>query len=111
MSSGKLEGNYVKNVENCFRFNESAIFTNYNLQKSNYTEHKLYKNNLIKDNKSILKQINESIKENHFDLIKEIHYILKSSTNLTQNQKFAYCKSQRFFMKLYLKRISRETEL
>jgi len=34
MSSGKLEGNYVKNVENCFRFNESAIFTNYNLQKS-----------------------------------------------------------------------------
>ncbi|MFX1347496.1 MAG: hypothetical protein ACFE92_02370 [Promethearchaeota archaeon] len=108
MSSGKLEGNDLKNVEISFRFNESAIYTNYNLQKSNYYERKLYKNNLTKDDGTILKQINESVKENHFDMIKEIHNILNSSKSLTQNQKFAYCNSQRFFMKLYLKRISRE---
>ncbi|MFX0000270.1 MAG: hypothetical protein ACFE9Q_01020 [Candidatus Hodarchaeota archaeon] len=108
MSSGKLEENYLKNVESSFRFNDSAIFNNYNLQQSKFSEQKLYEHDLIKDNKSILKHLNEGVKKNHFNMIKEIHNILKSSKNLTQNQKFAYCNSQRFFMKLYLKRISRE---
>ena len=108
MSSGKLEGIYLKNVENNLRFDESAILTNCNLQKSNYSKHRLYKNNLVKDNERILKQINETIIDNHFEMIKEIHYILKNSKDLTQKQKFAYCNSQRFFMKLYLERISKE---
>ncbi len=108
MSSGKLEGNYLKNVERGFRFDESAITTNYNLQNSNYSGQKLYNDNLVKDNESNLQQINKSVKENHFNMIREIHHILKSSENLSQNQKFAFCSSQRFFMKLYLKRICRE---
>ena len=108
MSSGKLEGNYLKNVENSFRFDESAVITNLHLQKSNHFEITLYYDNLIKDEQRILQQINESVKENHFNMIKEIHQILKSAKNLTQNQKFGYCNSQRFFMKLYLKRICRE---
>ncbi len=108
MSSGKLEGINLKNIESSLRFDESAILTNYNLQKSNYFEHKLDKNNLIKKNERILKQINESIIDNHFEMIKEIHYILKNSKDLSQKQKFAYCNSQRFFMKLYLERISKE---
>ncbi len=108
MSSGKLEGNYLKNIDNSLRFDESAILTNYNLQKSNYSERKLYKNNLIKKNESILKQINETIIDNHFEMIKEIHNILKNSKDLRQKQKFAYCNSQRFFMKLYLERISKK---
>jgi len=105
MSSGKLEGNYIKNVENDFRFNESAIITNYNLQKSKYSETLTFNDNLVKDDNSILQQINDSVKDNHLNLIKEIHQILKSSKNLTLNQKFGFCNSQRFFMKLYLKRI------
>jgi len=36
----------------------------------------------------------------------KLEFILKNSQDLTQNQKYNYCMSQRFFMKLYLKRIS-----
>ena len=36
MSTGKLEGNYLKNVEKDLIFDESAIIANYSLQKSNY---------------------------------------------------------------------------
>lgn len=108
MSSGKLEGNYLKNVENDFRFNESAIIANYNLQKSKYSENLTFNDNLVKDDDSILQQINDSVKDNHLNMIKQIHQILKSSKNLTLNQKFGFCNNQRFFMKLYLKRICRE---
>ena len=108
MSSGQLEGNYLKNVESNFRFNESAIIVNYNLQKSNNYENLTFNDNLVKDSKSILQQINESVKENHLNMIKGIHQILKNSKNLRLSQKFSYCNSQRFFMKLYLRRICRE---
>jgi hypothetical protein len=108
MSSGKLEGNYLKNVEDGFRYDESVIVTNFNLQKSIISELKFNNNNFAKANNNILKQINDSVKENHLNTIKEIHHILKSDNNLTQNQKFTFCNSQRFFMKLYLKRICRD---
>ena len=108
MSSGKLTRNYLNNAEKDFRFNESAIITNYSLQKSNYSENLSFYDNLVKDNKNTLQQINENVKENHLNMIKEIHQILKSSENLTMLQKFSFCASQRFFMKLYLKRICKE---
>jgi hypothetical protein len=108
MSSGKLVGNYLENDETNFRFGESALLTNYNLQKSNYFKPNLYKNWLKKDSESLRQQLNDNVRDNNFDIIREIHYILKKSKNLTQEQKFAYCNSQRFYMKLYLKRISRE---
>ena len=44
-------------------------------------------------------------------MIKEIYFILKKSENLTQKQKFDYCNRQRFFMKLYLRRISEKLEI
>ena len=108
MSTGKLEGNYLKNVEKDLIFDESAIIANYSLQKSNYFDNILDNDNLAKDKESHLQQINETIKENHFNMIKEIHQILNSSKNLTLNQKYGFCNNQRFFMKLYLKRICRE---
>ena len=108
MSSGKIEGNYFKNVEMDSIFNESVIFTENYVQKSNFSNSKLYKDSLYKeiDNNSL--DPFEKVTENHFDTIQKIHSILKNSQGLTQKQKFAYCNSQRFFMKLYLKRISDE---
>ncbi|MHA1490790.1 MAG: hypothetical protein ACTSRI_14235 [Promethearchaeota archaeon] len=40
-----------------------------------------------------------------FLIIKEIHSILKNCTKLTNEQKLDYCNSERYFMKLYLKKI------
>ena len=98
MSSGKLEGNYLKNVEDGFRYDESVIVTNFDLQKSINSELKLDNNNFAKANYNILQGTNDCVKENHLDMIKEIHHILKSANNLTQNQKFTFCNSQRFFI-------------
>ena len=93
MSSGKIEGNYLKNVQNSLIIDESAIFNDYYLQKSINSEPK---------------QTYEGVIDNHLRMIKEIHIILKNSQDLTQKQKYAYCNSQRFYMKLYLKRISKK---
>ncbi len=107
MSSGKIERIYLKNVENDFIFDESAIVTEHDLQKSIYSEPKSNKEGLEKEFINDLKQAYNNVTDNHFNMIKEIHLILKNSQDLTLKQKFAYCNSQRFYMKLYLKRISK----
>jgi hypothetical protein len=106
MSSGKIEGNFFKNIEIDSIFNESVIFTDQHLQKSNYSKSKSYRNGLYKDINHNSIDPYEKVTANHFDLIQKIHSILKNSQDLTQKQKYDYCKNQRFFMKLYLKRIS-----
>ncbi len=58
---------------------------------------------LIEDIKSIL---NEPENEN-YTILKEIHEILENCSNLTDKQRLDYCKSQRFFMKLYLREINK----
>ncbi len=60
-----------------------------------------------KDIVSNLNHEKEIVREEHFYMAKKIHFILKCSQDLTQQQKYAYCKSQRSFMKLYLNEISR----
>ena len=45
------------------------------------------------------------ISENYL-ILKELNSILVKCTNLTSQQKLAYCNSQRYFMKLYLKEIN-----
>ncbi|NVM34446.1 MAG: hypothetical protein HWN81_02550 [Candidatus Lokiarchaeota archaeon] len=106
MSSGKIEGNYLKNVQNNLIFDESAIFHDYYLQKSINSESKSFISGLKKDFNLRLEETTESIIDNYFNMIKEIHFILKKSEDLTQKQKFDYCNRQRLFMKLYLHRIS-----
>ena len=107
MSSGKLEGNYLKNVQNSLVIDESAIFNDYYIQKSINSESKSFISNLKRDFDLQLEETTESIIDKHFNMIKEIHLILKKSENLTQKQKFDYCNSQRFYMKQYLKKISK----
>ena len=40
-------------------------------------------------------------------ILRKLHKILQNSQNLTDEQKLDYCKSERYFMKLYLKEIAR----
>ena len=42
------------------------------------------------------------ISNERFAIIKILHSILLTNSNLTNNQKLDYCKSERYFMKLYL---------
>ncbi|MEJ2251996.1 MAG: hypothetical protein P8Y97_20345 [Candidatus Lokiarchaeota archaeon] len=61
--------------------------------------------------KEINKQIAIKLKRNEFDkhdylqMIKEICEIINNCSFLSDQEKLDYCKSERYFMKLYLKRI------
>ena len=61
------------------------------------------KNELITDIKCILR---EPENENLI-ILKEIQEILKNCSNLSGKQRLDYCKSQRFFMKLYLRELNK----
>jgi len=106
MSSGKIEQNYFKNVEDDLIFNESVIFSENIIHKSHFSESKSYKEKMWSDFDIGLKHHYKEVIDNHLNMVQKIHFILKNSKDLTQNQKYDYCNSQRFFMKLYLKRIS-----
>jgi hypothetical protein len=60
-------------------------------------------NEIIKD----LEQIPKDIGNENLNILKDIQDILQNCTILTQKEKLEYCKSQRFFMKLYLKEVNR----
>lgn len=110
MSSGKIEGNYLKNVQNNLMFDESAIFHDFYLQKRINSNSKSSFSDVRSDLDLQLEETTERIIEKHFNMIKEIHFILKKSDDLTQKQKYDYCNQQRLFMKLYLYRISEKLE-
>ncbi|MFX1417834.1 MAG: hypothetical protein ACFE9N_02815 [Promethearchaeota archaeon] len=105
MSSGKVEQNYFKNVENDLIFNESIIFSENIIQKSHFSESKSYNEKVCKDFDIGLKEHYLGVTDDHLSIIQKIDFILKNSQDLTQKQKEEYCISQRFYMKLYLKRI------
>lgn len=108
MSSGKIEGNFLKNFQNDLLFDESAVFTDFFLQKSLQAKSKLFINEFKTDLSFKIEQNNERHIDIFFKTIKNIHLFLSNSTDLTQKQKFDYCNSQRLFMKLYLQRISKK---
>ena len=60
-------------------------------------------NEIIKD----LEQIPKDLGNENLKILKDIQDILQNCTILTQKEKLEYCKSQRFFMKLYLKEMNR----
>jgi len=108
MSSGKIERHYLKNYEIDSKYNEIAIFNEIISQFSNLTTHKLYQRSINShyiENKS---QPYNKIIDKDLHIIEKIHYILLNSQNLTQKQKVAYCNSQRFYMKLYLRKLLRK---
>ncbi|UCC19301.1 MAG: hypothetical protein JSV62_14540 [Promethearchaeota archaeon] len=106
MSSGKIEQNYFKNIENDSIFNEFNIFTDNFIQKSHFSESKSCEENVCKDFDFQTKQHLNGDMDDHLNIIQKIDFILKNSHDLTQKQKEEYCINQRFYMKLYLKRIS-----
>ena len=101
MSSGKIEQNYFENIENGLIYNEPVIFSENYLHESHFFESKSHK----KDFDIRLQHSSEGFIDDHLDMIQKIHFILKNTQDLTQKQKYDYCSSQRFFMKLYLKKI------
>ncbi len=106
MSSGKIEQNYFKHVQDGLLFNESAVFSKDILHKSHQFKSDSYKEGRNREFNSKAQDLLIGVNNNNFNTIKKIHFILKNSQDLTQKQKYDYCSSQRFFMKLYLKSIS-----
>ena len=60
-------------------------------------------NEIIKD----LEQIPKDFENENLKILNDLQDILQNCTNLTQKEKLEYCKSQRFFMKLYLREMNR----
>ncbi|MFX1277103.1 MAG: hypothetical protein ACFFBP_19390 [Promethearchaeota archaeon] len=62
-------------------------------------------NLIFKENLYNIIQLNslEPNKEEYFRIIREINSFLSNTKKLTNQQKLDYCKTERYFMKLYLK--------
>lgn len=62
------------------------------------------------DNKEneILEKSSENPMNDNLAILEEIGEILRNCTILSEKQKLDYCKSQRYFMKLYLKEVNRD---
>lgn len=68
----------------------------------------------IKRSKSSIKKIIkrcDKAKNEYFDIISDLHALLRDCDNLTNAQKLEYCESERNFMKLYLKNALVKTNL
>lgn len=58
--------------------------------------------------KEIPDQSSEIPMDDNLVILEEIGEILRNCTFLSEKQKLDYCKSQRYFMKLYLKEVNRD---
>jgi len=56
---------------------------------------------------SYLKQNSNNNINDNLLITRKLHNILQNSQNLTKQQRFDYCNSERYFMKMYLKAIAR----
>ncbi len=52
----------------------------------------------------------ESICDDNLQTIKKVHAIILNCSNLSKKQKLEFCEGERYFMKLYLKKISDKTQ-
>ena len=52
----------------------------------------------------------ENICDDNLNIIKKVHAILLNCSNLSKKQKLEFCESERYFMKLYLKKLSDKTD-
>lgn len=52
----------------------------------------------------------EKIWDENLTTLQKIHAILLNCVNLSKKQKLEFCESQRYFMKLYLKRIIKQED-
>lgn len=66
-----------------------------------------------KDNKRLIETVDENIEElcdENLTTLKKIHAILLNCVNLSKKQKLEFCNSERYFMKLYLKKLREQDE-
>jgi hypothetical protein len=61
--------------------------------------------NLEKQSTEFESQNIESLCDENLTTLKKIHAILLNCINLSKNQKIEFCESERYFMKLYLKKL------
>ena len=73
--------------------------------------------NLKGNSVGLEKLANELVEEEIEDLcdenltsLQKIHSILLNCGNLSKNQKLEFCESERYFMKLYLKKLMKQNE-
>ncbi|MCK4780234.1 MAG: hypothetical protein KAT57_08600 [Candidatus Lokiarchaeota archaeon] len=52
----------------------------------------------------------ENICDENLITLQKIHAILLNCSNLSKNQKLEFCESERYFMKLYLKKLKENYE-
>ena len=57
-----------------------------------------------------LKSDVENICDENLITLQKIHAILLNCSNLSKNQKLEFCESERYFMKLYLKKLKENYE-
>ncbi len=100
MSSGKINNKSFESVKRSYKLKELISKDKREVQlKSQFN-----KNSHNQLNKEIINDLDDN-----FDIIKSLHLILLNCSTLTKKQKFDFCNSQRYFMKLYLKEILRKT--
>ena len=64
-------------------------------------------------NKESIETVDENIEEicdENLMSLKKIHAILLNCVNLSKKQKLEFCNSERYFMKLYLKKLRKQNE-
>jgi len=100
MSSGRINNKSFESVKRSYKIKELISKEKREVQlKSQFKE-----NSLNQLNKEIINDLDDN-----FDIIKSLHLILLNCSTLTKKQKFDFCNSQRYFMKLYLKEMLRKT--
>ncbi len=52
----------------------------------------------------------ENLCDDNLNTIKKVHAILLNCSNLSKKQKLEFCESERYFMKLYLKKLGDKTD-
>jgi len=63
--------------------------------------------NIITKNNNLKGFVEDSIE--YFEIAKDLQNILKNCSDLSNEQKSEYCKSQRYFIKQYLQNLNKKT--
>jgi hypothetical protein len=66
--------------------------------------------NAEKQSKEFIQENIEILYDENLTTLKKIHAILLNCINLSKQQKLEFCESERYFMKLYLKKLQNKNE-
>ncbi len=66
--------------------------------------------NLEKKSTHLIDENIENLCDENLTTLKKIHAILLNCLNLSKQQKLEFCESERYFMKLYLKKLQNKNK-